>query len=251
MAPIYDAFTAHHRHDVWTEMLDGLLRPHGLPRTGRLLDVGCGTGKSFLPWEARGWQVVACDVSAAMLERARAKADATTVTLVADARNLPVLGRFDQVAMADDVVNYLRPDELAGAFASVARNLATSGLFVFDANTLRTYRTFFAATDVCDAPGFFAVWRGTTPASFAAGDVAEATVDGFVEARSGEWRRVQATHRQYHHSVSTLTDRLRSADLEVCAVYGIDDDCHADTLDERRHTKLVVIARPATGARDV
>ena len=41
------------------------------PRPGeRVLDVACGTGKSFMPFLARGWDVTACDLSPAMLARA-------------------------------------------------------------------------------------------------------------------------------------------------------------------------------------
>lgn len=243
MAPIYDAFTAHHRHELWTEMLVELLAGHGLPRRGRVLDVGCGTGKSFLPWEAREWDVVACDASPAMVRHSRAKAAATTRTLVADARRLPVLGRFDLVALVDDVVNYLAPGELASTFTGAARNLASGGLLAFDVNTLCAYRTFFATTEVCDAEGCFAVWRGAASGTFGPGDVADASVDGFVEGAPGRWRRVQALHRQYHHPVAALVDGLHAAGLTVCAVHGIDDDCDHAELDELRHPKALVIAR--------
>ncbi len=47
MAPYYDRFTAHHDYDAWTRTLERLARGHGL-HGRRLLDVGCGTGKSFL-----------------------------------------------------------------------------------------------------------------------------------------------------------------------------------------------------------
>jgi ubiquinone/menaquinone biosynthesis C-methylase UbiE len=50
-----------------------IARSHGLSGR-RLLDVGCGKGKSFLPMLARGWKVTACDISPSMLEIARAKA---------------------------------------------------------------------------------------------------------------------------------------------------------------------------------
>lgn len=56
----------------WLADVLGHLERHGL--TGnRLLDVGCGTGRSLPPMLARGWQVTGCDVSAAMIERARGR----------------------------------------------------------------------------------------------------------------------------------------------------------------------------------
>lgn len=244
-AAVYDAFTSHHRHELWTEMLERLLRPHGLADRGRLLDIGCGTGKSFLPWEARGWSVVACDASPAMLAHAAAKADPRTETLVADARDLPRLGAFDLVAMADDVVNYLAPSEHAAAFAGVKRNLAPDGLFVFDVNTLLSYRTFFAETDVHDADGCFTVWRGRATPDFAPGGVADAVLDAFVATSGGAWERLRALHRQHHHPVEDLAGRLREAGLRVCSVHGADDDCVTGPLDELHHGKAVVVAAHA------
>ena len=45
MAPVYDDFTAHHDYEGWIADLLKALERHGL-RGKRLLDVGCGTGKS-------------------------------------------------------------------------------------------------------------------------------------------------------------------------------------------------------------
>jgi SAM-dependent methyltransferase len=244
-APVYDVVTAHHRHDLWTDMVERLLGPHGLPARGTLLDVGCGTGKSFLPWEARGWSVVACDASPGMLERAAAKAGPATRTLLADARDLPTLGRFDLVAMVDDVVNYVTADEHPAVFAGVRRNLAPGGLFVLDTPTLLTYRTFFAATEVHDVDGRFVVWRGETPADFAPGGTAEAMLDTFVRDPDGRWDRRRVRHRQHHHSIEPLEARLREAGLRVCAVHGVDDECRTAPLDELRHSKAVVVATRA------
>ena len=245
-APLYDAFTAHHRHGLWTDMLERLLRPHGLRERGRLLDVGCGTGKSFVPWEERGWSVVACDASPAMLERASRRAGPGTATVLADARDLGALGRFDLVAMCDDVVNYLAPHEHVPAFSGVARNLAPDGLFAFDVNTLKVFRTFFADTIACEAGDRFAVWRGAAPRDLPPGGVAEATLDGFVEEDDGSWSRLHAVHRQYHHPVDLLRTTLAEAGLRVVAVHGVDADCrHDERVDELRHDKVVVVARQA------
>ena len=75
IAPVYDDFTAHHDYELWLGNLLPKLRRHGL-NGHRLLDVGCGTGKSFIPMLERGWKVTACDISPSMLELARAKAGA-------------------------------------------------------------------------------------------------------------------------------------------------------------------------------
>src|SRR5437879_1305359 len=77
LAPYYDSFTAAYDHDNWLSELEAIAKCHGL-RGRRLLDVACGTGKSFIPLLERGYQTTACDLSPAMVRvasrRARARA---------------------------------------------------------------------------------------------------------------------------------------------------------------------------------
>jgi len=92
LAPAYDAFTAGHDHAAWTRDLEALARAAGL-RGRRLLDVACGSGKSFLPFLERGWEVTACDLSPAMAALAADKAQGRARVEVHDMRALPVLDR--------------------------------------------------------------------------------------------------------------------------------------------------------------
>src|SRR5690348_14621530 len=107
MAPFCDLFTSHHDYELWFSHLLPALRARGLRDRGRLLDVGCGTGKSFLPMVDRGWEVTACDLSAGMVDEARGKVGPQVRLEVADIRELPRFGEFDLVWALDDAVNYL------------------------------------------------------------------------------------------------------------------------------------------------
>ena len=66
----------------------------------------------------RGWEVTACDISAAMVELARAKVGDAAELSVADMRELPSFGEFDLVWCLDDAVNYLLSARGAGAGAA-------------------------------------------------------------------------------------------------------------------------------------
>src|SRR4051812_33042335 len=70
LAPFYDSYTSSYDHARWLGKLEAIVRDAGL-RGHRLLDVACGTGKSFMPMLERGYEIVACDGSIAMVERAR------------------------------------------------------------------------------------------------------------------------------------------------------------------------------------
>ena len=242
LAPFYDEFTAHHDYDSWTAELEALARGCGLTGS-RLLDVGCGTGKSFLPFQRRGWTVTGCDLSSGMVELARAKAPHARVE-VCDMRTLPSLGVFDLVCCIDDGLNYLtEPGDVSSALAGMRRNLAAGGLALFDVNTLATYRGFFASSTVVAGDDRVFVWRGETPADARAGVLAAATLMAFT--RGGEaWTRTDSLHRQRHHPPGRLREALNSAGLETVAVYGQGlDGRPGPGLDERRHTKAVFVAR--------
>ena len=142
----YDDFTAHHDYELWLGNLLPELEANGL-QGRRLLDVGCGTGKSFLPMLDRGWDVVAVDISPSMAAIAAEKAGGRARVEVADMRALPMLGDFDLVWCLDDAINYLlSAAELRRCLAGLRRNLRPGGLCLFDVNCLSAYRGFFSET---------------------------------------------------------------------------------------------------------
>jgi SAM-dependent methyltransferase len=244
MAPYYDAFTAHHDYELWTTVIRRLARDHGLAGT-RLLDIGCGTGKSLLPFRAAGWHVTGCDLSPRMLELAAAKAPDVDLHL-ADARALPRYGGFDLVLLLDDVVNYLiEPDDLVRALAAAAANLAPEGVMVFDVNLLRTYRTFFAQPAIIEDGDAFLGWRGLTASDAEPGVLAKAVFDAFTRDPDGCWlRHDAAVHEQRHHPEEQVREALALAGLRCAGVYGHGaDGIPHPGADELRDTKALYIAR--------
>ena len=123
-ASFYDDFTSHHDDALWTGNLERVAVAAGLRGT-RLLDLACGTGRSFLPMLDRGYSVTACDVSPAMVERARVKSQGRARVVERDIRELDVLGAFDLVWCLGDALNYLQDeDDVGAALGGVRRNLA-------------------------------------------------------------------------------------------------------------------------------
>jgi SAM-dependent methyltransferase len=244
MAPSYDAFTAHHRYDEWTATIEELAREAGL-RGRRLLDVGCGTGKSFLPFLERGYEVTACDLSPRMAAIASAKAAGRARVSVHDARTLPVLGAFDLVCFLDDALNYLHePADVGAALRAFAANLAPGGVLVFDTNTLLSYRTFFATLSVVVGDGEVLVWDGLTPPDLPAGGLARAILEMLREQPDGTWSRSYSNHVQRHHEAPAVQAALVAAGLEPVALRGMFlDGSLSDGLDELENTKAIFVAR--------
>jgi len=242
LAPVYDDFTDGYDHDAWIGRLERIARNHGA-NGPRVLDVACGTGKSFAPLIGRGYDVWACDISPAMVQRARrcAGIDPQRV-LVADMRELPELGAFELVTCLDDAVNYLLTDaDLEAAFAGVARLLAPDGVYLFDTNTLATYRAGFAVDAIFERPLAAAVWRGETAEPIEEGALCAASIE-LGGADGGAVSR----HVQRHYPQSAIHRALTSAGLACRAVLGQSTGgvLHEDA-DEEAHTKLVYVAARA------
>ena len=234
---------AEHRYDEWTATLEALAREAGLNGT-RLLDVACGTGKSFLPFLDRGYEVVACDVSPAMVGRAAAKAEGRARIAVHDMRELPRLGSFDLVCCLDDAVNYLlSAAELTAALRGMAGNLAPGGVLLFDANTLASYRSFFTSLIVMPCDDQVLIWTGKTAADLGPGGLAEATLEAFTRDGDGAWSRALSHHRQRHHPQDVVRAAVAEAGLRCVAVRGMfRDGSVTDACDELANTKAVYVA---------
>jgi SAM-dependent methyltransferase len=246
-APYYDAFTADSDYETWTVHILELLRQHGL-RGHALLDLACGSGKSFACFLERGFEVTGCDSSPGMLEVAGRRAPSATLVR-ADLRELPSLGSFDVVTCFDDSLNYLLDEsELGDALAGIARNLRTGGLAVFDLNSLSAYRSTFAADRVTERDGLVFAWRGTGVRDASPNSTAEAQIDVFVPHTCETYARVVTRHRQRHFERDRVLALLDGAGLECLAVHGVLPNASlAYPADETRHLKVLYTARRAEG----
>jgi SAM-dependent methyltransferase len=246
IAPYYDDFTAHHDYELWLGNLLPELRRLGL-RGDRLLDVACGTGKSFIPMLERGWKVTACDISPAMVELARAKVGDAAELSVADMRELPEFGEFDLVWCLDDAVNYLLSgEELERALSGMRRNLGPGGLLMFDVNALEAYRTFFAEEVMVERDGRRLVWKGRSTPDVAPGAISEASFEVLPPEGEDGPRLAPEVHRQRHFPEAEILAALASTGFECLEVFGHGEDAvlHQPLRDEV-HSKAVYIAGAA------
>jgi len=229
LAPSYDAFTLGYgyKYETWTATLLARAEAEGLSGN-RLLDVACGTGFSFIPLLERGWSVTGCDVSAAMIEAARAKVGERAELVVADMRELPVLGEFDLVWTINTPLNYLLSDEeLRAALAGMRRNLAPEGLLFFDALTLKTARTFFGEEFAVEREGKRFRWRGETPRD----QVKPGVVGGGRLEEEGQPGPGQF-HRMRHFTEADFLTAIEAAGLRCAGALGEDQGILHAELDE-------------------
>jgi len=244
IAPVYDAFTAHHNYEQWLTSLLEVLDKHGIAGK-RLLDVACGTGKSFIPMLDWGWEVTACDVSASMVAIAAEKVGERAQLSVADMRDLPSFDQFDVVWCIDDAVNYLlSTEEMEQALSGMCRNLSPEGLMLFDLNTLHAYRTFFAEEAVLERDSTRMTWKGMASAEMEPGAVAEASFEAEPLDPADGPAIPPELHRERHFPEATVLAALERSGLECLDVYGQEQDgIPRQPLDEDCHFKAIYVAR--------
>lgn len=95
----------------------------------RVLDAGCGTGRTATRLAEQGYEVVGCDVDEAMVEVARAEAPDLDWR-VADLADLDLGATFDVVLLAGNVVPLLEDGTLEATCARLAAHLAPGGTLV-------------------------------------------------------------------------------------------------------------------------
>lgn len=234
----YDEFNHAYMYERWTARLLERAEATGLSGN-RLLDVGCGTGLSFVPMLERGWRVSGCDISPQMLERARAKVGGRedVELAIADMRELPLLGEFDLIWAVNDALNYLLSvAEFEATMRGMQRNLAPGGRIVFDVNTLTAYRDFWSGEHVIEHGDKRFLWRG--------GEAAEVSSGAFYEARFGGDGEAHV-HRQRHFPPAEVLAAIEAAGLRCLDLSATVDGSLDDELDEDLHSKAVYVCAHA------
>jgi len=239
-ASIYDDFNHLNDYEMWLGALLPELERYGL-RKGRLLDVGCGTGRAFEPMLRRGWEILGCDLTPGMLAQARRKFAGAVPLEVADIRALPVFGEFELVWALNDVINYLVGEgDLERALAGMRANLAPGGLILFDANTLSLFEASFASGD--DERMSVGEWRWV-------GQEKGVEVGGIFAAQVSGGEIEPHVHQERHWTEDQIRVAIESAGLEMVAALGQREVDLQVVLerppDERNHYKVIYIARAA------
>ncbi|OHX17043.1 class I SAM-dependent methyltransferase [Chromobacterium sphagni] len=125
LAEVYDLFNG------WGEDNDYYLGL--LPRQGRVLDLGCGTGLLAVEM-ARSAELTALDPAAAMLAIARRRPGADRVRwLEADARRFRLDGQFELICCTGHAFQvFLSAEDRRALWRSIKRHLAPDGVFAFE-----------------------------------------------------------------------------------------------------------------------
>ena len=136
-ARLYDVFYESKPYADEAAFIADCLTRHGSAPPGRLLELACGTGRHAVELHRRGYEILATDYSAAVLEVARSRAAAASATIEFERQDMRALDldgrRFDAVVCLFDALGYVRTNEaVVGTMRGVRDLLKPSGLFVFE-----------------------------------------------------------------------------------------------------------------------
>lgn len=128
-----------------------------------VLDAGCGTGRVAIELAARGIDVLGVDLDPVMLGQARAKAP-DLEWIEADLRGVDLGRAFDVVAMAGNVMIFVRSGTEAAVVANMAAHVRPGGVLVAGFQLGRGYDVDRYDAD-CVAAGLtlesrYATWAG-------------------------------------------------------------------------------------------
>lgn len=115
--------------------LDRLLAAETSKRPLKILDCACGIGTQALGFAAKGHSVVASDLSAAAVDRARREAEMRALDIAFHVSDMTSLSEipdsdFDVVAALDNALPHLTSDQVAAALRAMHSRLAPGGIFL-------------------------------------------------------------------------------------------------------------------------
>lgn len=134
-APWYDLLYRDKDYASEVDFVEARLRRAGIA-SGKLLDLGCGTGLHAIEFARRGWQVAGVDLSADMIAKAKARAAQAGLDIPfrqGDACEAGADRDCDAVVSLFHVASYQNDHEqLAALFRTAHAALKPGGVFLFD-----------------------------------------------------------------------------------------------------------------------
>ena len=219
LAASYDRLTNDVDYEATVEFYMQILRREGLhPRTAA--DLACGTGSVTKLLAAKGYRVVAVDMSEEMLTEAVQKVqdmERPPQFICQKLQELWLPRGVDMAVCALDSLDYItNPDDCAEAIRRIYKALNPGGIFIFDVNTPEKLRAMDGQVFLDEDDDVYCVWRGEFDEKT---NICSYAMDLFQ--RSGSvWHRSFEEHCEYAYSQVQLTAYLKNAGFTAIEVYG-------------------------------
>ena len=238
-AEVYDKFMDNVPYEEWAEYLVGLLRENGV-KDGIVAELGCGTGNITGRLKTAEYDMIGIDNSPEMLQIAAEK-DGEILYLCQDMREFELYGTVAAVVCVCDGMNYiLDKADLVKVFKLVNNYLDTSGLFIFDLNTIYKYEKLLGDNVIAEnRENMSFIWENYYDKEERINEY-DLTIylkdDG---DRKERFLRFDEIHYQKGYTVEEIKEALEEAGMEFVAVY----DAFSKEAPKVNSERLYFIAR--------
>ncbi len=144
VAPFYDVLMAHVPYHQWSKYLQEIYKFYNFqPQSA--LDLCCGTGLFTFYLAARGYKTYGIDNSEEMIKIAKENAaefDMDISFICSNVTNFTIDEKFCTATCFFDSINHiLDENDVLNTFQNTYQHLKAGGMFVFDVNTEKAYKT--------------------------------------------------------------------------------------------------------------
>jgi len=233
-APYYDLCTADVPYGEWAAQIETIWNKHGF-KPKLVLELGCGTGGMTYRLAARGYDMIASDISAGMLSVAADKFSEhrdKILFLQQDMREFELYGTVDAAVSVFDCMNYiLEADDIKKVFVNVKTFLNPGGLFVFDANTGEKYARISSEGASCRVfENFSYIWENDYDA---ARKLNECAAVFFILKKEGLYKKITERHFQRAYGPREIKNAADAAGLYFLEALDADTFEEPDGRSER------------------
>ena len=214
---VYDIFMDDIPYDKWCEYIVKLLRKEGISG-GKLVELGCGTGKITRRLRDFGYDMTGIDISEEMLDIA-SKSDSKDILYVnMDMSKLKLPYLVDGIVSVCDSVNYLMDeDALFKTFARAYDSLRAGGVFIFDLKSEYFYRSILGdKTFAENRDEASLIWQNYY---YDDDMINEYELTIFAKNEDGTYRKYEENQYQRAYSLDTVVTLLNKLDFSSVMVY--------------------------------
>lgn len=197
LSRVYDGFFEPDYHEKIVRRYRRILQTFGVA-DGKILDLGCGTGRLALTFARAGAQVCGVDPDADMIACAKEKSVGMPIEWrVATLPQVDGNGDFDAITASLDVVNHItREDQLLDTFCAARRLLRRGGVLVFDINTEKKFREVYGDNSyIFREAGALAAWENEYDEKR---EICQFTVDVFTQKGEQYERRTDIIYERMY-----------------------------------------------------
>ena len=236
LAPIYDEINKDVDYSAWADFIEKIIACGGeFPEKNLILDLGCGTGKMTLELARRGYDMTGVDNSSEMPDVAREAAEGEALDILwlnQDMREFELYGTVGVTVSCLDCMNHLTTAADFKRCLSLVHNyLVPEGLFIFDINGRRKFRTVYADNSyVMENDTSMCIWQNYYNEK---SGICNFYITLFSENEDGSYDRYDEEQKEKMYTLRSVKNMLSETGFEFIGAYSDFDFSEATDENDR------------------